>query len=122
MRTPSDSDEAMLRDPNHPSHTSGGRELAWTFSLFVIGGFILYHAANLTWIPFVPYFVVVGLLGAGLGVAFMRFVSRMDDRHRVRTEAEYRAMIEADKQKKIGAMRRANSRIPDVPRSARKGE
>jgi hypothetical protein len=37
-------------------------------------------------------------------------------------ETEYRNMIEAEKQKKIDAMRRANSRVPDVPRPARKGE
>ena len=121
MRTPSDSDEAMLRDPYHPSHTSGGRELVWTFSFVAIAGTILYFAADLSWIPFIPYFVIVGLIGFGLGLAFMRFVSGTNERHRVRNEAEYREMIEAEKHKEIEQMRSANPGTSSETRPARKG-
>lgn len=122
MHTPSDSDEAMLRNPHHPSHTSGGREMAWTFGFFLIGGFILYFAADLTWIPFVPYFVVVGLIGAGLGVVFMRFVAGAGDKKRARLAAEYREMIAVEKQTKIEAMKRVEAMVSPETEPARKGE
>ena len=114
MRTPSDSDEAMLRDPNHPSHTSGGRDLIWAVQAVAIAGIILYYAAYLSWVPFIPYFVGVGLIGVALGFAFLGFVSGTNERHRVRIEAEYRAMIEADKQTRIEEIRRATARARDV--------
>jgi len=122
MHMPSDSNEAMLRNPQHPSHTSGGRELVWTFGLVTIAGFILCDAADLTWMPFVPYLVVVGLIGAGLGGAFMRFGSRADARHRARNEAEYRKMIEVETRTEIAKMRRADALVSNGTGPARKGE
>ena len=66
--------------------------------------------------------VLSGLCGALGSFLAAKAMQNVHDQRRDDAETEYRDMIEAEKQKKIDAMRRANSRVPDVPRPARKGE
>ncbi|MFT4715454.1 MAG: cytosine/uracil/thiamine/allantoin permease [Paracoccaceae bacterium] len=65
-------------------------------------------------------FVFNVVFSAGMGIAFMVFqgkrFARKSRADMERNEVEYRNMIEAEKQKKIDEMRRANSNIPEVER------
>jgi membrane protein implicated in regulation of membrane protease activity len=58
--------EDMLRDVNHPAHTSGGREAVSVACVIIIGSIILFSTVDIPWLP-MEVLVFLTLLVAALG-------------------------------------------------------
>jgi hypothetical protein len=110
------SDEAMLRDANHPAHRSGGREAIGVFLLVCILGAFLFSFVNVWFLPFIVKLAIT--LGYALFLAnlMMRWIGGSAKRHALREQAEIRKTLEAEKQKQIDAMLRDASNVPKVKR------
>lgn len=109
-----DRDDAMLRDIHHPGHVGGVREGLWTFVIVCLAGLILFTAVEVTWLPLYWKIFVTLLVAATSGIAVGRAIWRLQTASREKAKEEYRAMREAETQKGIHRMLRAESKIPKV--------
>ncbi|WP_428516365.1 hypothetical protein [Roseovarius sp.] len=109
-----DRDDAMLRDIHHPGHTGGVREGVWTFAVLCLAGLILFTAVEVTWLPLYWKIFVTLFVAAVSGIAIGVWIRGLQTSAKRKAQDAYRAMREAETQKGIDQMLRAQSKIPKV--------
>ena len=102
-------DEAALRDRNHPGHRSGSREGMWAALIVMIVGLILFSSVELPWMPQFAKIMLTLIVATGVAVGVSLTFSRAESRSRARLQEEYRADLEAETQRKIAAMKAAEA-------------
>ncbi len=100
-------DEGAARDPNHPAHDHRGLMAFATMVLFWIGGFVGYVSIDLPWLPARAAGLLIAFGGVGLGALIFWAFTRMRRRRAKLVADEYRALREAETDRKLAEARRA---------------
>ncbi|QFT81022.1 hypothetical protein FIU89_10410 [Roseovarius sp. THAF27] len=109
-----DRDDAMLRDIHHPGHTDGGREGFATFAALCLAGTVTFSAVEIAWLPLYWKIFVTLFVAAVGGIVVGAWIRGLQTSAKRKAQNAYRAMREAETQKGIDQMLRAQSKIPRV--------
>ena len=111
-------DEAMLRDPNHPAHTSGGREGGMSAILVIVLGIIFFNVYEITWLSVFWKCFLLLLVSVSVGFFMAIQIGGSKERAKRREQQKYREMMEAEKKKQIEQMRLRKSNNADTKRDS----
>ncbi|QFT93054.1 hypothetical protein FIU86_09375 [Roseovarius sp. THAF9] len=109
-----DRDDALLRDIKHHGHVGGVREGFWTFAILCLSGMVLFSALEIGWLPLFWKIFLTLFVAAISGIAVGVGIRGLQTSTRRKAQDDYRAMREAETQKGIDRMLRAESKVPKV--------
>lgn len=101
IHPPGNNDEAMLRNKDHPSHTSGGREGGTAACLVLIASLVLFLSVDISWLSSFWKTTISVFTAAAVGWGVGRWFGSRDGRSKSAAQREFREAQEANRQRQM---------------------